>query len=65
VDIDWKDGKLAKSVIGSKLGNECRVRSSVPVRVTTRGRPTKTAKPEENVVEFDTKANQAYIILAN
>jgi hypothetical protein len=65
VDIDWKGGKLTEGVIRSKLGNECRVRSSVPVRATTRGRPVRTAEPEENVVEFDTKANQTYIILAN
>jgi alpha-L-fucosidase 2 len=65
VDIDWKEGKLITSVIRSKLGNECRVRSSVPVQATTTGRPIRTAEPEENVVEFDTKADQTYIVLAN
>jgi alpha-L-fucosidase 2 len=62
VDIHWKDGILTKSVIRSMLGNNCRVRSSVPVTVTVKGGPAKTSEPEEDVVEFDTRANQTYII---
>jgi len=65
VDIDFEDGKLSTCVIRSKLGNECRIRSGSPVRVTSRGRPVKTSAPEENVVEFDTKANQIYVIEAD
>ena len=65
VDIDFEDGKLNTCVIRSKLGNKCRVRSGSPARVTSRGRPVKTSAPEENVVEFDTKANQTYIIEAD
>jgi len=65
VDIDFQDGKLNTCVIRSKLGNKCKVRSGSPVRVTSGGRPVKTSAPEENVIEFDTKANQTYIIVAD
>ena len=65
VDLEWKDGKLTTSTICSKLDNKCRVRTHVPVRVTCKGRPVKTAAPEDDVVEFDTQANRTYIILAD
>ena len=65
VDIDFKDGKLNTCVIRSKLGNKCRIRSGSPVRVTSRGRPVETSAPEEDVVEFDTKINQTYVIEAD
>ncbi len=65
VDIEWKDGKLTRSVICSKLGNPCRVRIQVPVRVTYKGKPIKVTRSQDDVVEFDTKANRTYIILAD
>jgi len=65
MDIDFKDGKLNTCVIRSKLGNKCRIRSGSPVLVTSEGRPVKTSAPEENVVEFDTKVNQTYVIEAD
>ena len=65
MDIDWKDGELTKSVIYSILGNKCKVRTSVPVRVTSNDKSIKTMKSEQDVVEFDTKANRTYTILAN
>jgi alpha-L-fucosidase 2 len=65
VDIEWKDGKLTRSVIRSILGNPCRIRAHVPVRVTCRGNAVKTTSPEDQVVEFDTKPNQTYIVTAD
>jgi alpha-L-fucosidase 2 len=62
VDIEWKNGILTKSVIRSKLGNKCRVRTSKPVAVTAKGKPAKTSETEEDVVDFETTANQTYII---
>jgi alpha-L-fucosidase 2 len=62
VDIHWKNGILTKSVIRSKLGNKCRIRSSDPVAVMFNGKPARSTKPEENVVEFETTAGQIYII---
>jgi alpha-L-fucosidase 2 len=63
VDIDWRSGKLNKCVIYSKLGNKCRVRSNGPVRVTEEGKTIKTNELEMNLIEFDTKAGQTYVIV--
>ncbi len=65
VDIDWKNNKLVHARIYSLLGNKCRIRTNVPVWITSRGRAVKTTKTEENVIEFDTKAGQTYVILSN
>ena len=32
VDIDWKDGRLTKAVIRSRLGGKCRIRSLAPLK---------------------------------
>jgi alpha-L-fucosidase 2 len=62
VDIHWQGGKLDKSVILSKLGNRCRVRTTVPVRVSLAGAPVTTSQPEKGVVEFETKPGQSYTL---
>jgi alpha-L-fucosidase 2 len=65
VDIDWQGGKLNECVIRSKLGNKCRIRSSGSVRVTVDGEPIEITELEENVVEFDTKADWTYVIVTD
>jgi alpha-L-fucosidase 2 len=65
VDIYWGGGELAESVIRSKLGNKCRIRSAVPVTVTYKGKPVETMQLEKNVVEFETIVNREYVILAD
>ena len=65
VVIDWKNNKLTHARIRSMLGNKCRIRTNVSVWVTSNGRSIKTTRPEQNVIEFDTKANQTYTILTN
>jgi alpha-L-fucosidase 2 len=62
VDISWKDGKLAEAVIRSKLGNTCSVRSDVPLVVTADGKQVETSSPEENVIQFKTKAGEIYLL---
>jgi len=62
VDIAWSNGRLTTANIRSLLGNKCRIRASVPVRITSNGKPVKTTKPQEDVVEFETKKNQTYIV---
>ena len=32
MDIDWKDGRLTKAVIRSRLGGKCRIRSLAPLK---------------------------------
>jgi alpha-L-fucosidase 2 len=64
VDFAWKDGRLAKATIRSLLGNECRVHTDRPARVTCDGKPIKTIDKGQNVLEFVTEVGQAYNILA-
>lgn len=63
VDMEWKGGILANAKIHSKLGRKCRIRTQVPIQVTSDGKPMKTYSPEENVFEFETKADGVYVIL--
>ena len=59
VDVEWKDGKLTRAEISTKLGGLCRVRTSIPVKME--GAVARTA---DFVVNFDTKANDVYVIIA-
>jgi alpha-L-fucosidase 2 len=65
VDINWRDGKLKECEIRSKLGNKCRVRSSVPVLVTDNGKIINVTELEKNVIEFDTAAGGTYVIISD
>ncbi len=62
IDIAWKDGKLATATIRSLLGNKCKIRTGARAKVTSAHKAVKTTRPEENVVEFETKTNRTYII---
>ena len=57
IDIDWKDGKLVKAVIRSKLGGICKLRSNTPLK----GKGLKKTQ-ETNVYTLTTKANNEYIL---
>jgi alpha-L-fucosidase 2 len=65
VDITWKNNRLVTANIRSLLGSKCKIRTNVPVWITSNGRPIKTTKPEENVIELNTKTRQIYLILTN
>ena len=62
VDIAWKDGKLENAAILSKLGNKCRIRANVPVRVTLSGKSVETKKLDKDVIEFETRKSQTYMV---
>ena len=57
IDIDWKEGKLTKAVIRSKLGGICKLRSNTLLK----GKGLKKTK-EANVYTLSTKANNEYIL---
>jgi alpha-L-fucosidase 2 len=60
VDIAWKDGHLDNATIKSINGNAVRVRASVPINVTLKGKTVELTRPEANVVAFKTEAKQSY-----
>jgi alpha-L-fucosidase 2 len=62
VDITWKNGKLSKCAIRSRLGNRCRVRADAPLSVTCDGKSVRISIPEKNVVQFRTQPKAEYLI---
>ena len=64
VDIAWKDGKLARASVRSKLGKECKLRASSRVEVTSVGATVEVSAPEPGLVEFTTKPGGTYDVVA-
>jgi alpha-L-fucosidase 2 len=60
VDVAWKDGRLARAAIHSKLGRECQLRTASPVQVTAEGRAVDISRPEPGVVRFRTQPGGTY-----
>jgi alpha-L-fucosidase 2 len=65
VNITWKNGKLYNATIISKCGNHVRVRTSMPVNVTSKGKSVRTNQPEANIVCFQTRADMTYNLAAD
>jgi alpha-L-fucosidase 2 len=65
VNITWKDGCLNGATITSKNGNMARIRTSIPINVTSDGRKVDVIRPEPNVITFQTKAGQTYSLSAS
>jgi alpha-L-fucosidase 2 len=63
VAMDWKDGKLVKATIQSKAGNPCRVRTSVPFTLTSKGKQVNATREQDGVVSFPTQAGESYDLL--
>lgn len=65
VDMVWREGRLAVATILSTRGNDCRVRSAVPVGVKgTRLRSVPDDKGY-HILTFDTAAGQKYTLETN
>jgi alpha-L-fucosidase 2 len=64
VDIAWKDGKLERASVRSKLGKECKLRASSRVEVTSVGATVEVSVPEPGLVEFTTKPGGTYDVVA-
>ena len=64
VGLKWTAGRLDRATLVSKLGNVCRVRSAVPLTITSQGKAVAAGKPEPGVVEFKTASGGTYILAA-
>ena len=62
VGMRWKDGKLDEAVILSRLGNTCRVRSAVALKVQSQGRALPVSRRANDVVEFKTTPGATYTL---
>ncbi len=70
VDIAWADGRLSRAKIKTSADGPCRVRISggKPMRgeglvKTAEGKPVDVKLARANVVFFDTRAGEAYVIM--
>ena len=57
IDMDWKDGKLVKAVVRSRLGGVCRLRSNTPLK----SKKLKFDK-KQGLYTLSTTPGQEYII---
>ncbi len=62
VEISWKEGKLSKAIIQSLLGGNCRVRTTIPVKVVEV--PSRLAKGV-NPNPFYPSANEVTVVKNN
>lgn len=62
VAMRWNDGKLETATILSRLGNSCRVRCAVALKVQSQGRVVPILQPANDVVEFKTTSGATYIL---
>ncbi|MFH1716368.1 MAG: glycoside hydrolase family 95-like protein, partial [Planctomycetota bacterium] len=65
LDIAWKDGRLSRAKILSKLGGKCRVRSSAPIKLESGLLGPKATTVAASIIEFDTKVGGTYVVLAD
>jgi alpha-L-fucosidase 2 len=63
VDISWLDGMLLQATLVSNIGSTARVRTPVPVKVSSNSQEFLNATyPEPNVVEFSTGSGITYFL---
>ena len=62
VDIVWESGRLTQAQVKSIIGNNCRIRTSVPLTVKSN---TETIKPDQvgpRIIEFATRPGTVYVL---
>jgi alpha-L-fucosidase 2 len=62
VSLGWKGGAIERATITSSLGRKCRVRSIVPLQVTSSGKAVMASRPEPGVLEFATTPGGVYTL---
>lgn len=62
VSMNWQRGNLEKALIKSDHGGICRLRTRRPIHVYLNGQAVQVKTMGENLVEFETKAGDVFII---
>jgi len=62
IDMEWKDSKLTGGKIRAAIDGTCRIRSDKPIKITLKGKRVNIKEPEKNVLVFEAKAGQEYVI---
>jgi alpha-L-fucosidase 2 len=62
VGMEWKNGAIVQAVIKSKYDAPCRLRTRTPVKITVAGKDVVTTSSVSNVLEFDAKAGEVYLV---
>jgi alpha-L-fucosidase 2 len=62
VGISWENNRLKNAEIRSVSGNKCRIRSAIPIQVSSNGKKINTLSVNESVREFNTIAGEVYSI---
>jgi alpha-L-fucosidase 2 len=62
VGLAWKDGRLERATLVSRLGNVCRVRSAEPLRITSQGKAVAAVKRADGALEFKTTPGETYVL---
>jgi alpha-L-fucosidase 2 len=60
VGINWQNHQLTSVEITSHLGKLCRVRTNIPLTVTTQGSAVTIREPAQSVIEFETELGGHY-----
>ncbi len=62
VDIDWREGKLSKSVIRAKYDGKCRVRVKGTIRVTDDRAPVEIRRDDNGAISFNVIGGHSYVV---
>jgi alpha-L-fucosidase 2 len=62
VSLRWTAGTLEQASITSTTGNTCRVRSAIPLVVTSQGKTVRVSRPEPTVVTFETTPGASFVL---
>lgn len=62
IDLEWKDGKLTAGVLRSLKGQPCRLHSTTPITVTSKGAEVKIERSADGVLSFQTEPGASYTL---
>jgi alpha-L-fucosidase 2 len=62
IDLAWQDGKLSKAIIKAHYNRTCRLRTKTPVKVFAGSREVSGKLLDGNLIEFDVKQGEEYLI---